>query len=200
MDSIDRYIEKTRETIKDSIRVKELILSNAALMKKIGEVSEMMIGCYRNGGRVFFAGNGGSAADAQHLAAELVSKFFIEREGLPAEALNCNTSIISAIGNDYSFDRVFARQIEANGKKGDMFVGLSTSGNSRNIVETLESCKKRGIVTVGMTGEGGGKMAALCNILIAVPSKITPRIQEAHITIGHIVCEIVEHELFGGKK
>jgi D-sedoheptulose 7-phosphate isomerase len=200
MDAINRYIEKTKETIKDSIRVKELILADAGLMKKIGEASEMMVGCYRNGGRVFFAGNGGSAADAQHLACELVSKFFMEREGLPAEALNCNTSILTAVGNDYSYNRVFARQIEANGKKGDVFVGMSTSGNSGNIIETIASCRKKGITAIGMTGEGGGKMAALCDILIAVPSKITPRIQEAHITIGHIVCEIIEFEMFGSAK
>ena len=193
-------IERISRIMRDSIEVKERILGDRAILEQIGKTAELFVKCYRNGGRVFFAGNGGSAADAQHLAGELVSKFFIEREGIPSEALNCNTSIMTAIGNDYSFDRIYARQLEANGKKGDVFVGLSTSGNSGNIVAALESCRKAGITSVGMTGEGGGKMAGLCDILIAVPAKITPRVQESHITIGHIVCEIAEAELFGSVK
>ncbi|OHD55431.1 MAG: phosphoheptose isomerase [Spirochaetes bacterium GWF1_51_8] len=193
-------IKRISEIMRDSIAAKEKVLNDGAMLEKIALCVKMFVECYRNGGRVFFAGNGGSAADAQHLAGELVSKFFIEREGIPSEALNCNTSILTAIGNDYSYDRIFARQLEANGKKGDLFVGLSTSGNSKNIIAALESCRKIGIGSIGMTGGGGGNMAGMCDVLIDVPSKVTPRVQETHITIGHIVCEITEAELFGEKK
>jgi D-sedoheptulose 7-phosphate isomerase len=145
---------------------------------------------------VFFAGNGGSAADAQHLAAELESRFYLEREALASEALNTNTSVITAIGNDYNFDRIYARQIEANASRDDIFVGLSTSGNSVNIIEALVTSAANGLKTIGFTGESGGKMESLCCIIIKVPSNDTPRIQESHIMIGHIICEIVERELF----
>ena len=139
----------------------------------------------------------GSAADAQHLAAELVSKFYLERKGLASEALNANTSILTAIGNDYDFNRVFARQLEANARKGDVFVGLSTSGNSANILEALSYCKNNGVLSIGFTGETGGKMNDLCDLMLKVPAKDTPRVQESHIMIGHILCELVEKELFG---
>lgn len=191
-------MELIRNRITESMQVKQKILESEGLLLTIDKASQMLIDCYRKKqGRVFFAGNGGSAADAQHLAAELVSKFYLERKGLAAEALNVNTSIITAISNDYHFDRIYARQLEANASPGDVFIGLSTSGNSSNILEALTFCRNNGIKTIGFTGESGGKMNGLCDLLVNVPAKDTPRIQEAHIMIGHIICEIVEKELFG---
>lgn len=143
------------------------------------------------------AGNGGSAADAQHLAGEFVSRFYFERPGLPSLALTTDTSILTAIGNDYGYERLFARQIEANGKEGDVFIGISTSGNSDNIIEALKTCREKDITTIGMTGEIGGRMTELCDYCIKVPSQETPRIQESHILIGHIICSIAEESLFG---
>jgi D-sedoheptulose 7-phosphate isomerase len=143
------------------------------------------------------AGNGGSAADAQHIAAEFVNRFNFDRHGLPAIALTTDTSVLTSIANDYSYDRIFARQLETLGNAGDVFIGISTSGNSRNIVEALKVCKKEEIVTIGLTGSSGGQMKDLCDICIQVPSDETPRIQEVHSLIGHIVCFIVEEELFG---
>ena len=186
--------------IAESIVVKQKILNDGNLIALIERAANMIIDCYKqNHGKIFFAGNGGSAADAQHLAAELESRFYFEREALASEALNTNSSVITAIGNDYDFNRIFARQIEANASKGDVFVGLSTSGNSKNIVEALNISRAKGLKTIGLTGESGGKMENLCDIIIKVPSKDTPRVQESHIMIGHIICEIVEGELFGNK-
>ena len=156
-----------------------------------------MVEAYRNGHRALLAGNGGSAADAQHIAGELVSKFYFERPAIDAVALTTNTSILTAIGNDLGYEVLFSRQVEAMGHKGDVFIGISTSGNSKNIVKALEVCKERGIYTIGLTGESGGAMKPLCDLCIQIPSSETPRVQEAHMMIGHIICCLVEEELFG---
>ena len=145
------------------------------------------------------AGNGGSAADAQHIAGELVSKFYFERPAIDAVALTTNTSILTAIGNDLGYEVLFSRQVEAMGHEGDVFIGISTSGNSKNIVKALEVCRERGIYTIGLTGESGGAMKELCDLCIQIPCSETPRIQEAHMMIGHIICCLVEETLFGGK-
>ena len=171
--------------------------NDSRLQETIRSVAEAITACFRNGGKVFFCGNGGSAADAQHLAAEFSGKFYLDRSVLPAEALHVNTSYLTAVSNDYSFDIIYARLISGMGNKGDILVGLSTSGNSANIVKAFEVCREKGIRTIGFTGESGGKMKDLSDWLINVPSTDTPRIQEMHITIGHIICEIVEAELFG---
>ena len=153
--------------------------------------------CFRAGGKVYFCGNGGSAADAQHLAAEFSGKYMINRDCLPAEALHCNTSYLTAVANDFDYEIVYSRLISGIGRKGDVLIGLSTSGNSTNIVKAFEVCRAKGITAVAFTGEGGGKMASLADLLLAVPSKDTPRIQEAHITLGHLLCEQVEAAIFG---
>jgi D-sedoheptulose 7-phosphate isomerase len=154
--------------------------------------AQSLLQTYRKGKRVLLAGNGGSAADAQHLAAELVARFFRERKGLPAEALNVNTSVITAVGNDYDFNRIFSRQIEANGSSGDLFIALSTSGNSPNIIEAIAVARQKGMTVLGFTGGNGGKMKTLCDVSLIIPSDITPHIQEGHIICGHILCEIAE--------
>jgi D-sedoheptulose 7-phosphate isomerase len=183
--------------IQASIDTKAAIAHDDALLGAIQTASSAIVDRLGAGGRVFFAGNGGSAADAQHLAAELVGRFYLERKGLSAEALSTNTSIITAIANDYSFESIFARQIEAGARPRDVFVGLSTSGNSQDIVLATRACKVKGVYAIALTGRGGGALRGIADILIDVPSTDTPRIQEAHILIGHIMCEIVERELFG---
>lgn len=182
--------------IKSSIDVKERILNDANLLIKINEATELIIKTYKQGGRVFFCGNGGSAADAQHLAAELSGRFYFDRPPLAAEALHVNTSYITAVANDYAYDVIFSREVDAFCKEGDVLVGISTSGNSANVLKAFETAKGKGVLTIAMTGESGGKMASISDILINVPSNDTPRIQESHITIGHIICQIVEEELF----
>ena len=186
-----------KEHFEESIKVKKQILENEALIGLIERVAKELIGAYRAGRKTLIAGNGGSAADAQHMAGEFVSRFYFDREGIPSIALTTDTSIITAIGNDYGYEKLFSRQVEAQGVKGDVFIGISTSGNSKNILEALKVCKKRGILSVGLTGESGGAMNELCDYCIKVPSTCTPRIQESHIVIGHILCAIVEEELFG---
>ena len=156
-----------------------------------------MVKALQNGNRIYFCGNGGSAADAQHLAAEFSGRFYIDRDALPAEALHCNTSYITAVGNDYGYDLVYARLIKGIGNAGDFLVGLSTSGNSANIIKAFEVAREKGIVTVGFTGETGGKMKELSDHLLNVPSLNTPRIQESHIMLGHIICQLVEEQYFG---
>ncbi len=170
---------------------------NAEILKTIEEISKTIISSYDNGGKVFIAGNGGSAADAQHIAAELVSRFYKERKALAAESLTVNTSNLTAIANDYDFTAVFSRQLEANARKDDVFWGISTSGNSGNIISAINTAKNIGMKIIGFTGEGGGKMgeSGMCDLLIKIPSKDTPRIQENHIFIAHIICEIVENGL-----
>jgi D-sedoheptulose 7-phosphate isomerase len=192
------YMYIIKKSLQDSINVKGLILQNEELIKTISKVAEEIINAFRNDKKVLLCGNGGSAADAQHIAAELSGRFYFDREPLFAEALHVNTSYITAVANDYSYDEVYARLVKAKGRKGDILIGLSTSGNSRNVIKAIEVANEIGMITVGMTGETGGKMRELCRYLINVPSRDTPRIQEAHITIGHIICEIVEKELFGG--
>jgi len=185
------------EQIKKSIDLKSSILEDKAMINQILEVSEKLIEAYRAGNKTLIAGNGGSAADAQHLAGEFVSKFYFDRPGLPSISLSTDTSVMTAIGNDYGFENLFARQVQANGVKGDFFIGLSTSGNSPNMLKALEECHKKEIMSFGLTGESGGKMAELCDYCIKVPSAETPRIQESHIMIGHLLCSIVEEAIFG---
>lgn len=182
--------------INDSIGVKQLILNDKALIKRINDAATMCVGSLKNGGKIHFCGNGGSAADAQHLAAELSGRFYYDRPPLNAEALHVNTSYLTAVANDYSYDMVYARMLQASAKNGDVLVGISTSGNSANILKAIEVAKEIGVKTIGMTGEKGGKMAGCCDILINVPSTCTPRIQESHIMIGHILCEIIESTFF----
>jgi D-sedoheptulose 7-phosphate isomerase len=159
-------------------------------------VTDAIVNCYLNEGKVLFCGNGGSAADAQHLAAELSGRFYYDRAPLNAEALHVNTSFLTAVGNDYSFDEVYARMVYAAGKPGDILVALSTSGNSPNILKAAAAAREKGLIVVGMTGKSGGKLNPLCDLLLNIPSTDTPRIQESHITLGHIICELVESELF----
>lgn len=189
-----------RNQIAESILTKELMLKDSNLIAQIRSCAEIIINAYKNNKKTLLAGNGGSAADAQHIAGEFVSRFFFDRPGLASIALTTDTSILTAIGNDYGYNFLFARQLEAQGRKGDIFIGISTSGNSDNILEALKVCKERGIVSIGLTGKLGGKMEDLCNICIKVPSIDTPRIQESHILIGHIICCLVEEALFSEYK
>lgn len=182
--------------LRESIDVKKKILDDEMLQTTIFDVSKAIIRAFKNDKKVLLCGNGGSAADAQHIAAELSGRFYKDRNPLFAEALHVNTSYLTAVANDYSYDEVYSRLVKAKGRKGDILIGISTSGNSKNVVRAIEEAKNIGMITVGMTGQTGGKMKDLCDFLINVPSTDTPRIQEAHITIGHIICEIVEKELF----
>ena len=186
--------EDIAKRIEESISVKNYILNDTRLIDEIERATTIVVNAIKNGNKVIFCGNGGSAADSQHLAAELIGKFYFNRQSLPAVSLTVNTSIITAIGNDFGFDKVFARQLEGIGKTGDVLIGLSTSGNSKNVVEAFKIAKKIGIKTVAFTGENGGILKDFADILINVPSNDTPRIQEAHILIGHIICELVEKE------
>jgi D-sedoheptulose 7-phosphate isomerase len=188
--------DKIKNIIIESVDVKNKVLADEGLLDTVEEVTRVIIAALRNDNHIYFCGNGGSAADAQHLAAEFSGRFYIDRDALPAEALHCNTSYLTAVANDYSYELVYSRLIKGIGRKGDVLVGLSTSGNSANIVKAFVTAKEKGMVTVGFTGQGGGKLAACSDYLIPVPSTNTPRIQEAHIMIGHIVCELVEEEYF----
>ena len=190
---------KIKNIIKESIGVKELILSDEKLISNIEKAAQIIVDCYGNEGKVLFCGNGGSAADAQHLAAELSGRFYYDRPALEAEALHVNTSYLTAVGNDYSFDQIYSRILSASGKTGDVLVGISTSGNSKNVLEAQKVAKQKGMKIISLTGESGGEMKDLTDCLINVPSKLTPRIQESHILIGHIICQIVEEELFPQK-
>lgn len=187
------------QIIQDNISVKRALLNDKELLTRICRFKDMIIDTYRHGGKVLFCGNGGSAADAQHIAAELSGRFYLDRKPLYAEALHCNSSYMTSVSNDYGFDKVFSRAIEATGQKGDVLVGISTSGNSANVSNAMQKAREIGVSTIAMTGNDGGKMTALSDLLINVPSTCTPRIQEAHIMIGHIVCELVEKELFGNE-
>ena len=184
------------ESIAASIAVKEKILSDESLIEVITDVANICSDAFSNGNKVLFCGNGGSAADAQHLAAEFSGRFYYDRDPLPSEALHVNTSYLTAVANDYSFDEVYSRILHGIGKKGDVLIAISTSGNSKNIIRALEKAHKLGMITIGMTGESGGMMKNLCDFLINVPSSDTPRIQESHIMIGHVICEFVESSLF----
>jgi len=189
--------ELIRSRLRESARLKEALLDDIETVKTISKITEMIIETYRRGKKVFLFGNGGSAADAQHIAAELVGKYYLERDPLPAIALTVNTSSLTAIGNDYSFDNVFAKQLEALGQEGDVAIGISTSGNSENVLEALKAAREKGLITVGFTGRDGGRLKDIVDYCLHIPSDDTPRIQEGHITVGHIICEIVERELFG---
>ncbi|GAB5450508.1 MAG: D-sedoheptulose 7-phosphate isomerase [Halioglobus sp.] len=185
-----------RDEFANSIAVKQAILEDDAMTAQIRDLGHLLIDRYEQGHKLLIAGNGGSAADAQHIAAEFVSRFNFDRPGLPALALTTDTSILTAVGNDYGYDQLFRRQVEANALPGDVFLGISTSGNSANILEALAACKAAGITSIGMTGRSGGKMRELCDHCLCVPSDDTPRIQEAHIVIGHTLCAMVELGLF----
>lgn len=183
--------------LQESIAVKQSVLHDPHLLQTIEDVAVTLSDLLSAGHRVLFCGNGGSAADAQHLAAELSGKFYLDRPALPAEACHVNTSFITAYSNDYSFGRAYARYVEGFGREGDMLVAISTSGNSENILEAIASAKSKKMVVVGFTGASGGKMKAVCDYLINIPSADTPHIQESHITVGHIICGLVEKKLFG---
>ena len=186
-----------RQRIEESVAVKQALLEDPQLIGAVVEVARDLSAALRGGHRMFLFGNGGSAADAQHIASELVGRYKLERGGLPVYALTANMSSLTAIGNDYSFDVVFARQLEALGSSGDVAVGISTSGNSLNVLLAIEAAKNKGLVSVGLTGRGGGQLKGLVDRCICVPSEETPRVQEAHILIGHLLCEMIETELFG---
>lgn len=173
-----------------------LLMSNKEVLDTLSRISTVIVECFRNGGKVYFCGNGGSAADAQHLAAEFSGRFYIDRPGLPAEALHCNTSYLTAVSNDYSYDMIYSRLIKGMGRKGDILIGISTSGNSQNIIKAFEICKESEVTTVALVGHTGGEMGRMADYSLMVPSDDTPRIQEAHIMLGHIVCEIVEKAMF----
>ena len=185
-------MNRIKESIEQSIEVKKNILSDEKLMQSIEDAVNIIVKSLRNGGKIHFCGNGGSASDAQHLAAELSGRFYFDRPPLNAEALHCNSSYMTAVSNDYGYDFVYSRMIKASARKGDVLVGISTSGNSRNIIEAYKECKELGVNIISMTGATGGQMKDFGGILLNVPSTDTPRIQESHIMIGHIICELVE--------
>lgn len=192
-------MDKIKNIIQASIDTKTKVLANETLVARVAEVSKAVAAAFRAGNRVYFCGNGGSAADAQHLAAEFTGRFYSDREPLPAEALHVNTSFMTAVANDYSYDEVYQRAVKAYGRKGDVLFGISTSGNSKNILLAQEEAKKRGMTVISFTGETGGKMKEQADYLFNVPSNDTPRIQETHILIGHIICQLVEEDLFGSE-
>ncbi|MBW0160202.1 MAG: D-sedoheptulose 7-phosphate isomerase [Sediminibacterium sp. Gen4] len=179
-----------------SIAVKQEILADNAFQQKVQDITDAVIHAFQSGKKVMFCGNGGSAADAQHLAAEFSGRFYKNRRALPSDALHCNTSYLTAVANDYSYDDIYSRLVDGTMEKGDVLIGISTSGNSPNIVKAFETARAKGIVTVGFTGASGGKMKDLSDYLLNVPSTVTPRIQESHILLGHIICELTEAAIF----
>lgn len=187
---------KIKDIIQASVDTKLGILNDPDITRSISEAVAVITSALEQDKKVLFCGNGGSAADAQHLAAELSGRFYKDRPALPAEALHCNTSYLTAVANDYSFNVIYARLVDGIGKNGDVLIGLSTSGNSSNIVRGLEVAKTKEMTTIGLTGVNGGKMKSVSDLLIRVPSSDTPRIQEAHMLIGHIICQLVEEKLF----
>lgn len=189
-------MSKVKSIIASSIEVKNKILADTEMQERVEQVALLIADAFKEGHRVYLCGNGGSAADAQHLAAEFTGRFYSDREPLPAEALHVNTSFMTAVANDYSYDQVYERAVKAHGRKGDVLIGLSTSGNSKNIILAQEEAKRRGMLVVSFTGETGGRMKDSCDYLFNVPSTDTPRIQESHILLGHIVCQLVEEKLF----
>jgi D-sedoheptulose 7-phosphate isomerase len=189
-------MNKIKSIISASIDTKKLILDDEVFIGKIEEAVALITKSFQNGNKVLFCGNGGSAADAQHLAAEFSGRFYKDRDALPAEALHCNSSYITAVANDYSYDVIYSRMIKGIGNKGDVLIGLSTSGNSKNIVNAFKQAKENEMICIGFTGEKGGAMKEISDVLLNVPSSDTPRIQEAHIMLGHIICELVEENYF----
>src|ERR1044071_6826223 len=193
-------MEKIKSIIQSSIDTKEQILKDEHLLQTVCDIVKVIVAAFKNGNRVYFCGNGGSAADAQHLAAEFSGRFYTDRKALPAEALHCNTSYLTAVANDYSYDVIYSRMIEGFGEEGDVIVGLSTSGNSAYIVKAFEAAREKKMITVGFTGITGGVMKAWSDHLVNIPSTDTPRIQESHIMLGHIVCQLVEERYFDNKE
>ena len=185
------------DIISKSIEVKQQILLDETLLGSVQQSVDIVTAAFKNGNKVLFCGNGGSAADAQHLAAEFSGRFYKDRAALPSEALHCNTSYLTAVANDYSYDVIYSRIIDGTGNPGDVLIGLSTSGNSANIVKAFESAHNKGMATIGLTGSSGGVMKESSDVLLNVPSFDTPRIQESHIMLGHIICQLVEENLFG---
>ncbi len=190
--------ETIQHIISESISVKSTILQNEALLNTIDSIVKVITKSFQAGFKVQFCGNGGSAADAQHLAAEFSGRFYKNRRALPSDALHCNSSYLTAVANDYSYDDIYARLVDGTMVKGDVLVGITTSGNSGNIVKAFEVARTKGIITIGFTGSTGGKLKELSDYLLNIPSDITPRIQESHILIGHIICELVEDAIFPG--
>ena len=190
-------MDKIKSILEEALQIKNAILNDIELQKKIAESVKVITTAFKNGNKVLLCGNGGSAADAQHLAAEFSGRFYTDREALPAEALHCNTSYITAVGNDYSFDVIYSRLIKGIGNKGDVLIGLSTSGNSKNIIEAFKTAKEKEIYCIAFTGEKGGELKNHTDILLNMPSNDTPRIQECHILVGHIICQLVEENYFG---
>ena len=188
--------DKIKHCISESVSVKSDVLKDERLLLLIEELVDVIVTVFRKGNHIYFCGNGGSAADAQHLAAEFSGRFYVNRDALPAEALHCNTSYLTAVANDYSYDVIYSRLIRGIGKKGDMLIGLSTSGNSANIIQAFETAREKEMITVGFTGESGGALKEWSDYLVNVPSSNTPRIQEAHMLIGHIICQLVEEAYF----
>lgn len=186
-----------KEILQQSIEVKQALLQNEQTLDRISQAVETCIESLSKGGQILLCGNGGSAADAQHIAAELTGRFYLDRQPLRAEALHVNGSYLTAVANDYGFEAIYKRQVEAKANVGDILIVLSTSGNSPNILAALEQAKSQGARTIGLTGSTGGKMATMCDLLLTVPSTDTPRIQECHITMGHIICQLIETGLFG---
>lgn len=184
------------DQIKEAQRVMGAMLEDAALQAQLSAAATATIQCLKNGGKILLAGNGGSAADAQHIAGEFVSRFAFDRPGLPAIALTVDTSILTAIGNDYGYEKLFARQVQALGQKGDIFIGYSTSGKSPNVLKAFEEARALGLVCIGLTGNRGGPMQELCDHLLEVPAADTPKIQEGHLVLGHILCGLVEDAIF----
>jgi len=192
-------IDLIKSRIQASSDLKKSLLDNKEILDTVSKIVAEIVNVYKHDGKVLWCGNGGSAADSQHLAAELSGRFYYDRPPLFSEALHVNTSYTTAVANDYSYDVIYSRLVEAMGKKGDVLIGLSTSGNSANVVKALDAANNKGIVTVGFTGESGGKMKSLCKYLINIPSSDTPRIQECHMLLGHTICELVELKLFPKK-
>ena len=188
--------EDIKALIAESLYVKQQLLNNEALIQNLELASKLFMDCFKGDGKVLFCGNGGSAADAQHISAELSGRYKLDRKPLFAEALHVNTSYMTAVANDYSYDEVYSRMVEAAGRKGDVLVAISTSGNSSNILRAIDKARSIGMHVVGMTGQSGGAMKEKCDILLNAPSSNTPRIQECHILMGHIICELTEKGLF----
>ena len=193
-------MEKIKDLIRSSIETKQKFLETEELLSTVQQIVDVIVNAFQQNKRVYFCGNGGSAADAQHLAAEFSGRFYIDRKALPAEALHCNTSYLTAVGNDYSYDVIYARLIDGLGHEGDVLIGLSTSGNSTNIVKAFETAREKKMITVGFTGITGGQLRSLSDYLINIPSTDTPRIQESHILAGHIICQLVEEKYFGNNQ
>jgi D-sedoheptulose 7-phosphate isomerase len=189
-------MENIIKIIEESIIVKKTIINNQVIIENLNKAVEKITLSFNNGNKLLFCGNGGSAADAQHLAAEFSGRFYIDRVALPAEALHCNTSYVTAVGNDYGYEFIYSRIVEGIAKKGDVLIGLSTSGNSLNIINAMKIAREKGVLVIALTGTTGGKMKEFADILLNVPSNDTPRIQESHILLGHIICELVEKNIF----